>query len=68
MKVIYDPETDSMVITLPDQEIQESDEVRPEVIAHIGMDGRIVRFEILRASEVVENAREVLFAVRGVRR
>ncbi len=64
MNVVYDPESDSMLITLRDQETEERDEVRPEVIADFGTDGRIVRFEIPRASEVVENAREVHFAVR----
>ncbi|MCC7021238.1 MAG: DUF2283 domain-containing protein [Thermomicrobiales bacterium] len=45
MKVIYDRETDSLVITLRDAPIQESDEVRPGVIADFGEDGGVVRFE-----------------------
>ncbi len=65
MKVTYDRETDSMVITLRDERIKESDEVRPGVIADFGYDGGIVRFEILQASQVVENTREIQFAVDG---
>ena len=65
MKVAYDRETDSMIITLRDEPILESDEVRPNVIADFGSDGRIVRFEILEASHVVENTREVEFALSG---
>ena len=32
MKIIYDPETDSLTITLRQDRIKESDEVRPGVI------------------------------------
>jgi len=63
MKVTYDPETDSLIIALRDEPIQESDEVRPGVIADFGEDGGVVRFEILRASRVVENTGEVQFAL-----
>jgi uncharacterized protein YuzE len=52
MKVTYDQETDTMTISLRDERIKESDEVRPGVIADFGYDGGIVRFEILDASKV----------------
>lgn len=65
MKITYDPETDSLTITLREERIKESDEVRPGVIADFGYDGGIVRFEILDASKVVHNTREILFAVNG---
>ena len=63
MKVRYDPETDSLTIALRDERIKESDEIRPGVIADFGYDGALVRFEILQASKIVENAREMQFAV-----
>lgn len=63
MKVNYDQETDTITITLRDERIKESDEVRPGVIADFGHDGGIVRFEILDASKVVANTREMQFAV-----
>jgi uncharacterized protein YuzE len=62
MKVIYDRETDSLVITLRNTPIRESDEVRPGVIADFGEDGGVVRFEVLCASRVVEDAEQVQFA------
>lgn len=65
MKVHYYKETDSLVITLRDERIRESDEVRPGVIADFGYDGGIVRFEIMQASKVVQNAQEMLFAVNA---
>ena len=63
MKITFDPETDSMTITLRDERIKESDEVRPGVIADFGYDNGIVRVEILKASRVVSNTREIQFAV-----
>ncbi len=63
MKVHYDPETDTLTIRLRDERIKESEEVRPGVIADYGHDGGIVRFEVLRASKVVEKTREMQFAV-----
>ena len=39
MKVIYNRETDSLVITLREAPIEESDEFRPGVIAGFGEDG-----------------------------
>ena len=63
MKVTYDRETDTMTIVLREGRIKESDEVRPGVIADFGYDGSVVRFEILDASKIVRNAREIQFAV-----
>ncbi len=63
MKVNYDRETDSLTITLREERIKESDEVRPGVIADFGFDGGIVRFEIMQASKVVQNTKEMQFAV-----
>ncbi|MGL4942719.1 MAG: DUF2283 domain-containing protein [Thermoguttaceae bacterium] len=63
MRVEYDKETDSLTITLRNSRIKESDEVRPGVIADFGYDGGIVRFEVLEASLVVEQTREMQFAI-----
>jgi len=63
MKVSYDKETDSLTITLRDERIKESDEIRPGIIADFGYDGGVVRLEITQASKVVGNAREMQFVV-----
>ncbi|MCZ7667404.1 MAG: DUF2283 domain-containing protein [Chloroflexi bacterium] len=65
MKIVYDRETDTLVITLNEERIQESDEIRPGVIADFGYDGKVVRFEILRASQTVQKATEMQFAVEA---
>jgi uncharacterized protein YuzE len=62
MKIRYDRDTDTMVITLREERIKESDEVRPGVIANFGYDGGIVRFEILDASKRVEDPLSVTLA------
>jgi uncharacterized protein YuzE len=65
VKVRYDRETDSLTITLRDERIKESDEVRPGVIADFGYDGGVVRFEILGASQLVGSTQEIQFSVAG---
>jgi uncharacterized protein YuzE len=65
MKVTYDRETDSLIITLREAPIRESDEIRPGVVADFGEDGGVVRFEVLRASQVVEDAERVQFGTTG---
>ncbi len=54
MKIVYDKETDTMIIALSDDKIKESDEVRPGVIADFGYENQIVRFEILSASKHIK--------------
>jgi uncharacterized protein YuzE len=61
MKVQYDPQTDTLTITLREAKIRESDEVRPGVIADFAEDGGVVRFEVLDASRVVDRTREMQF-------
>ena len=62
MKIRYDRETDTMVITLREERIKDSDEVRPGVIADFGYDGGVVRFEILDASKRVADPLTVTLA------
>lgn len=63
MRIAYDPQADSLTITLRDGRDQESDEIRPGVIADFGYDGGGVRFGIMQASKVVQSAREIPLAV-----
>ena len=62
MRIQYDRETDTMLISLRDERIEESDEVRPGVIADFGYDGGVVRFEILDASKHVQDPLSVTLA------
>ena len=64
MKVNYDAETDTLTIALREARIRDSDEIRPGIVVDFGYDDGVVRVEILNAKQVVENAREMQFAVR----
>ncbi|HEY7029693.1 MAG TPA: DUF2283 domain-containing protein [Thermomicrobiales bacterium] len=63
MTISYDRETDSLTITLRHERVSESDEIHPDVIADLAADGRIVRFEILRASQLVEHPDRVTLEI-----
>lgn len=63
MRVEYDPKTDTLTITFRNERIRESDELRPGLIADLGYDGALVRLEVLQASQIVENTREMQFAI-----
>jgi uncharacterized protein YuzE len=65
MKVVYDRETDTLVITLSEARIRESTELRPGVVVDLDFEGNVVRFEVLRASSVVEKATEMQFLVEA---
>jgi uncharacterized protein YuzE len=50
MKVIYDPETDTLSVHLSDATVADSDESRPGMILDFDAEGHIVALEILDAS------------------
>lgn len=54
MRINYDSEVDILTIRLCETEIEESDEIRPGVIADLSPEGRVVGFEILDASAWVD--------------
>ncbi len=66
MKIVYDKESDTITITLRDEQIRESDEIRPGVIADFGYDGNVVRFEVLDASRIVAEPQSIEYTSREV--
>lgn len=65
MKVIFDPQTDSMSIIFRKDEIVDSDEVREGIIIDYNKDGKIVSMEILDASEQITEPEEILYELKG---
>ena len=63
MKVIFDPETDTLSIILRDEKISESDEVKEGVIIDYSKDGKIVSIEIMDASEQVTEPQSIFYRV-----
>ena len=49
MKVIYDPDTDTLSIIFRDEAIAESDELREGLVLDYDRNGRIVSIELLDA-------------------
>lgn len=61
MKVIYDPDTDTLSVILKDTPVAESDEDKPGVILDYDQQGDLVSLEILDASKRVTQPRDVEF-------
>ena len=61
MKIKFDKENDILTIIFRETRTRESDEIRPNVIADFGYDGKLVRLEILDAQSVVKNTHEFLY-------
>ncbi|NPU98174.1 MAG: DUF2283 domain-containing protein [Candidatus Omnitrophica bacterium] len=50
-------------LTSREERIQESDEIRPGIIADSGYDGGLVRIEIRQASKNVDKTQEIYVSV-----
>lgn len=50
MKTLYDKETDALYVRFADGAVTESEEVAPGVVLDFDSSGRILAFEILKAS------------------
>ncbi len=65
MKVIYDPDTDTLSLIFRKEDIAESDEVREGVIIDYNKDGKIVSMEILDASEQISEPQGIVYELKG---
>ena len=65
MKVIYDPDTDTLSLLFREEPVAESDELREGLIIDYGYDGRIVSVEVLDASEHVTEPQSIVYELRG---
>ena len=60
MKLTYDKETDTLLIVLKSNAIDETEEIRPGVLADLDATGALVSLEILNASRKVDTLKELL--------
>lgn len=65
MKVIFDPETDTLSLIFRDDRIAESDEVREGMIIDYNKDGKIVSMEILDASEQISDPQGIVYELKS---
>lgn len=63
MKINYDPNTNTLYVLLKDDEITESQEIKPGFIVDYNIRDEIVGLEILQAAEHVGNPRALMFEV-----
>ncbi len=60
MKLTYDKETDTLLVVLTKKTIDETEEIRPGVLADLDENGALVSLEILNASSKVDALNELL--------
>ena len=65
MKIIFDPETDTMNLIFRNDSIAESDEIKKGIILDYNKDGKIVSMEILDASEQITEPDGILYQLKG---
>ncbi len=68
MKVIYDPETDTIDLIFREEPVVESDEVQEGIILDYGRDGKLVSIEVLDASEHVREPNTMIYEAKGMSR
>ncbi len=66
MKVIYDPETDTLTVIFAEVPVTESDEDKPGVILDYDAAGNLVSLEILDASRRVMMPTRIEYQVASV--
>jgi len=66
MRVIYDPETDTLSLIFREEDkVAESDEVREGIIIDYSKDGRILSMEILDASAHISDPQGIHYELKG---
>ncbi len=65
MKVIYDPDTDTLSLLFREEPVAESDELREGLILDYSGDGRIVSIEVLDASKHIAEPQSIAYELRG---
>ena len=60
MKLTYDKETDTLLIGLTSKTIDETEEIRPGILADLDVTGSLVSLEVLNASRKVDTLKELL--------
>lgn len=68
MKVIYDPETDSLSFILRKDAIVESDELKAGLIIDYDKKGRIVSIEVLEASANIAEPKSIIYELKELKK
>ncbi len=60
MKLTYDKETDTLLIVLKSKAVDETEEIRPGILADLDETGALVSLQILNATRKVETLKALL--------
>ncbi len=63
MKIVYDPETDTLDMILREGEVAESDEEKPGIILDYDAEGNVISIEVLETSKKLTQPIGVTFEV-----
>lgn len=63
MKILYDPETDTLDMILREGQVVESDEEKPGIILDYDADGNVISIELLEASKKLKQPIGVTFEI-----
>lgn len=63
MRIIYDPETDTLDMILREGKVAESDEDKPGIILDYDADGNVLSIEVLEASKKLSTPIGISFEV-----
>lgn len=61
MKVIYDPDSDTLSVILKETPVEESDEIKDGIILDYDAQGHLVSLEILDASQCIARPQSIEF-------
>jgi len=65
MRIIFDPETNTLNLIFREEKIAESDEIKEGIIIDYSKDGKIISMEILDASEQIFEPQGILYELKG---
>jgi len=65
MRIIFDPDTNTLNLIFREEKIAESDEIKEGIIIDYSKDGKIVSMEILDASEQISEPRGILYELKS---
>lgn len=64
MKVVYDPQPDSLALIFRDDPVAESDEIQEGIVVDYSREEKIVSVKILNASEHVSDLKGISYEIK----
>lgn len=68
MKVIYDPDTDTLDLIFKEEPVAESDEIAPGIIVDYSRARKIVSVEVLNASQHVDDPQSIAYELKKLQK